>query len=105
MMKALIGLVLLPLKLILALIAMSLGVAGLLIGGLVALIPGGIGLIVAALTVFWLWMLLDAIRNDRLGGWERVAWVAVVWFLPFFGGLAYFLLGRSDTRRERVVAA
>ena len=45
--------------------------------------------------VFWIWMLVHAITNKALSDGERVAWVLVILFLHFIGGLIYFIFGRS----------
>ena len=45
--------------------------------------------------VFWLWMLINAIKNPSLSGTERVIWVLVIIFLPFLGSLIYFFAARS----------
>jgi hypothetical protein len=46
-------------------------------------------------TVFWIWMLIDAIQNKGLTDGEKVAWVLVVVFLHIIGALLYFFIGRS----------
>ena len=45
--------------------------------------------------VFWIWMLIDAIKNPGLSGTERIVWVLVIIFLHFLGALIYFFAGRS----------
>jgi len=45
--------------------------------------------------VFWIWMLIDAIRNRSLSDGEKVAWVLVILFLHFIGALVYLIFGRS----------
>jgi len=45
--------------------------------------------------VFWIWMLIDAIKNPRLDGTQRIVWVLVIVFLHALGALIYFLAGRS----------
>jgi hypothetical protein len=45
--------------------------------------------------VFWIWMLIDAIKNPGLSGTERIVWVLVIVFLHFLGALIYFFAGRS----------
>lgn len=50
--------------------------------------------------VFWLWMLIHAIRNDHLDGTARVIWVLVVWFLPVVGPVIYFFCGRTVGHRR-----
>lgn len=44
--------------------------------------------------VFWIWMLVDAIKNPSLDGTQRVVWVLVIIFLHFLGALIYFFAGR-----------
>lgn len=57
----------------------------------VLLLLGALGLVC---TAFWIFMLVHAIRNDRLKGTQRLLWVASVWFLPFLGSIFYFFFGR-----------
>jgi Phospholipase_D-nuclease N-terminal len=40
-------------------------------------------------TIFWLWMLIDAISSSRVG------WALAIFFLGVFGALGYALLGRT----------
>jgi len=47
------------------------------------------------LFIFWIWALINAITNPRLGGGEKVAWVLVIIFLHFLGALVYVLVGRK----------
>ena len=63
-----------------------------IIGGLVFLMFCLLGLLLFA---FWLWMLIDAIKNPRLQSTERIVWVLVIVFLHFLGALIYLLAGRS----------
>ena len=44
--------------------------------------------------VFWVLMLVDAIKNPRLSGTERIVWVLVIIFVNWLGALIYFLAGR-----------
>ncbi|HTI72211.1 MAG TPA: PLDc N-terminal domain-containing protein [Candidatus Limnocylindria bacterium] len=52
-----------------------------------------------AITVFWIWMLVDAIRNDRIGGWSRVLWTVLIWFTHIIGAVIYFFFGRRTSIR------
>ena len=52
-------------------------------------------LIAALLFVFWIWMLIDAIKNPALTSTQKIVWVLVIIFLPFLGPLIYFFAGRS----------
>ena len=53
------------------------------------------------LTAFWIWMLVDAIRNKGVSDGEKVAWVLAIVFLPFIGSLLYCIIGRSKGRQPR----
>ena len=60
---------------------------------------GIIGLILFALaSIFWLWMLIDAITNAALNGTEKLIWVLVVLFLHLLGALLYFFVARGGRR-------
>ncbi|HZV36347.1 MAG TPA: PLD nuclease N-terminal domain-containing protein [Verrucomicrobiae bacterium] len=54
------------------------------------LIPFGI-----ALFAFWIWMLIDCIRNKGLGDGEKIAWTLAIVFTHWLGALIYFFAGRS----------
>jgi uncharacterized membrane protein len=45
--------------------------------------------------VFWIWMLIDAIKSPKLDSTERIVWVLVIVFLHALGGLIYFFAGRK----------
>ncbi|MGC9941728.1 MAG: PLDc N-terminal domain-containing protein [Verrucomicrobiota bacterium] len=62
-----------------------------IIGLFLVLFLAGIGLL---LTIFWIWMLIDAIQNKGLSDGEKIAWVLVVIFLHFIGALLYLLIAR-----------
>jgi len=65
--------------------------------GILAL-PFLVGALVVAAFVFWIWMLIDAIVNQRLSGGERIAWVVLIWFTHWIGGLFYLCLARNRHR-------
>jgi hypothetical protein len=64
-------------------------------GGLSILFSLVVGFLLLLCFVFWIWMLVDCIRNERLSGNERLAWALVIFFLYALGGLIYLLLGRK----------
>jgi hypothetical protein len=45
-----------------------------------------------AVFVFWLWALVDAIRNPALDGSMRIVWVVVIVLLQFLGALLYLFM-------------
>jgi hypothetical protein len=67
------------------------GFIGSIIGLLLFLIGAAIAI---GAFVFWIWMLIDAIKNKGLSDTEKVVWVLVIIFLHFLGGLIYFFAGR-----------
>jgi uncharacterized PurR-regulated membrane protein YhhQ (DUF165 family) len=66
-----------------------------MITGLFSLIAlvfcGIIGLLVF---VFWIWMLIDAIKNQGLTDGEKIGWVLAIVFLHIIGSVLYFFIGR-----------
>jgi len=45
--------------------------------------------------VFWIWMLIHAIQNNKgLDDTEKIVWVIVIALLHFLGALIYFFVGR-----------
>jgi hypothetical protein len=57
---------------------------------------GIFGLVLAlGMTLFWVWMLIDALTNSRLETPVRLVWAAVIFYLPFLGGLVYLFMGRK----------
>jgi len=57
--------------------------------GLILLI---IGLL---LSIFWIYMLISAAMNPRLGTGEKIAWVLIVLFLHILGAALYYFLAHS----------
>ncbi|MDB6021706.1 MAG: hypothetical protein JWQ04_1563 [Pedosphaera sp.] len=53
------------------------------------------GLVALVVFIFWIWMLVDCIRNDRLDSNQRIIWALVIFFLYGLGALIYFLAGRN----------
>jgi len=57
--------------------------------GIIALFSGVVGLIIGvAVLIFWLWMLIDCIKNEK-DGTQRVIWAVVIFFFPCIGSLIY----------------
>jgi len=67
-------------------------IAAALISGIAALFFLAIAILVF---VFWIMMLIDAIKNPRLTSNERIIWVIVIVFLNWLGALIYLLAGRN----------
>jgi hypothetical protein len=57
--------------------------------GIAALFTGGLALFIGALVfIFWLWMLIDCIKNEK-DGTQRLIWALVIFFFPCIGSLIY----------------
>ena len=56
-------------------------------------------LLTLAASIFWVWMLVDAIINPTLKDIEKLIWVLVVLFTHFLGAILYFLLVRGQRNR------
>lgn len=48
-----------------------------------------------ALVIFWIWMLIDAIKNPALDDTQRIIWVLVVILLGWLGAIIYYFAGRQ----------
>ena len=77
-------------------IAVAITGLAVVLGIIAALLVAGL---CVALTIFWIWMLIDAIRNDRIGGWHRVLWAILIWFTHIIGAAIYFFVGRNTSPR------
>jgi hypothetical protein len=51
-----------------------------------------------ALFAFWIWMLVDSIKNESLSGNERIAWVLVIALTHLLGAIIYFFAGRQPRK-------
>ncbi len=49
------------------------------------------------LSVFWIWMLIDAIQNQEE---DKAMWVILVAFLHFVGALLYYFIPRDKRKKS-----
>lgn len=78
--------------------------------GAISIVETGLGLVVMLglvligllILALWVWMLVDAITNNGLNNAERLAFVLLVFFLPFIGSLVYFFVGRPKRKLAAV---
>lgn len=54
-----------------------------------------IGAIYIGVLIFWIWTLVDILKNDFEGS-GKIVWLLVVFFLSLFGSLLYVLIGRKQ---------
>ncbi len=52
------------------------------------------GLFMLAYFGCWLWALIDCL-NGNFAGNDKVVWLVVIIFVPFFGSMLYLAMGRS----------
>ena len=76
------------------------------VGGWVFLAVLITGLIVLGLLsfVFWIWMLIDSIKNENISSNEKVAWVLAIVLTHWLGALIYFFAGRPRRKFPTVPA-
>ena len=48
-----------------------------------------------ACLAFWVWMIIDCVRNKSLTDNERIVWTLVIVFTHAIGALIYLLAGRK----------
>jgi hypothetical protein len=65
---------------------------------LLILIP--LALFALALTVFWIWMIVDCATKEPSAGNEKIVWILVIIFTHWIGALIYFLVRRPQRKRE-----
>ena len=49
---------------------------------------------------FWIWMLIDCLKNEPDGGNTKVIWVLVIVLAHFIGALIYYFVRRPERWRE-----
>ena len=55
-------------------------------------------LFLAVTFIFWLWMLIDVIRNEK--GNDLVAWFLVIFFFQLVGALIYYFVRKKNRKKE-----
>lgn len=53
------------------------------------------GIIGALLLAFWVWMLIDCLRQNFKGNNEKIIWVLVIIFAKIVGALIYFFIVKN----------
>src|SRR3989440_2295628 len=56
----------------------------------------------AAITIFWIWMLVDCFTNTRIRGGSKIFWLLLIFFTHIVGALIYFFM--VCTQRNPVTA-
>ena len=81
----------------LSILAASSSQPDILFGPIVVLIFLAIGLVVLA---FWIWMLVDCIKNEPSEGNDKVVWVLVIALAGWLGALIYLFARRPARIRK-----
>ena len=55
-----------------------------------------IGLIALFGTVFWIWMIIDCVRNEPSEGNGKVMWIVVIALTHLIGATIYYCVHRPD---------
>jgi hypothetical protein len=48
--------------------------------------------------VFWIWMIVDCVRNPLLRGGAKLGWLLLIIFTNWVGALIYFFIGRMRSQ-------
>lgn len=49
---------------------------------------------------FWVYALIDVLRNEFRGAHERLMWVLIILFAPIIGTFLYLSMGRRSRKRR-----
>jgi len=53
-------------------------------------------LFIIGAAILWLCALIEIIRSDFKESSTRIIWILVILFVPFFGWVLYYLIGRNQ---------
>jgi hypothetical protein len=56
----------------------------------------GIDIIPVAITIFWIWMIVDCITNDKLRGGSKIWWLLIIFFSHIIGAVIYYFMRSSE---------
>lgn len=51
------------------------------------------------LTVFWIWMIFDCVKNEPSTGNDKVVWLLLLIFTHWIGALIYFFVRKAPRQR------
>lgn len=57
-----------------------------------------------AALAFWIWMLIDCIKNEPSEGNDKLIWVLVIVLTNWIGALIYFLVRRPNRPAKQVAS-
>lgn len=50
--------------------------------------------------IFWIWALVDCLKNEPSEGNDKIIWLLVIIFLNWFGALIYAIVRRQERIRQ-----
>ena len=53
------------------------------------------GVLGLALTVFWIWMIVDCAQNETSRGNSKIVWLLIIILLNWVGAILYYFIRRS----------
>jgi len=62
----------------------------------------GLDFIPILITIFWIWMLIDCITNNKIRGGSKVFWLLAIFFTHIIGAVIYYCM--RSTQRNPVTA-
>ena len=51
-------------------------------------------------TIFWIWMLIDCLKNEPSIGNDKIIWALVIVFLSYLGAILYYLVRRPERIKQ-----
>ncbi|HEY4385834.1 MAG TPA: PLD nuclease N-terminal domain-containing protein [Ktedonobacteraceae bacterium] len=63
---------------------------------LLRLFPIGIQGVMALVTIFWIWVLVDCLTKEPSEGNDKIAWVLFILGVPLIGALIYYFVRRPE---------
>tara|TARA_R110002111_G_scaffold117466_3_gene179516 strand:- start:16997 stop:17236 length:240 start_codon:yes stop_codon:yes gene_type:complete len=68
---------------------------------LIALLLSFIGFVFGVLAfVFWVWMLIDCLKNEPSIGNDKIIWALVIVLLNGIGALLYYFIRRPERMKQ-----
>lgn len=61
-----------------------------------AWMPGVWELVILIPFLLWLWVLIDILKSNFVNSSNKIIWLLAVIFLPFFGVILYFFMGKGQ---------
>jgi len=64
-----------------------------------------IGTISLSMLAFWIWMLVDCIKNEPDEGNTKLVWVLVIIFTQLLGAIIYYFVQRRERLKKQTVSS